>query len=145
MTCVTFGISASLFAANMAVKQNARDFALKYPLAFNAVNESFYVDDGLSGADSVEEAIEKRTQLQDLFAEAGFLLRKWNSSEPAVLEHVSPDLLDTQSSHVIPGPDEYTKMLGIAWNAHHDHFRLTVADLPPFESVTKRALTSDIA
>ena len=145
MTRVTFGVSASSFAANMAVKQNAHDFALKYPLAFPAVNESFYVDDGLSGADSVEEAIEKRTQLQDLFAEAGFLLRKWNSSEPAVLKQLSPDLLDTQSNHVIPGPDEYTKTLGIAWNAHHDHFRLTVANLPPLESITKRALVSDIA
>ena len=57
MTRVTLGISASSFAANMAIKQNACDFALKYPLAFNAVNESFYVDDGLSGADSVEEAV----------------------------------------------------------------------------------------
>ena len=76
MTRVTFGISVSSFAANMAIKQNARDFALEYPLAFNAVNESFYIDDGLSGADSVEEAVEMRTQLQDLFAEAGFLLRK---------------------------------------------------------------------
>ena len=62
MTRATFGISASLFAANMAVKQNARVFALKYPLAFNAVNESFYVDDGLSGADSVEEAVKMRSQ-----------------------------------------------------------------------------------
>ena len=36
-------------------------------------------------------------------------------------------------------------MLGIAWNAHHDHFRLTVANLPPLESITKCALVSDIA
>jgi hypothetical protein len=41
MTRVTFGISASSFAANMAVKQNARDFALKYPLAFHTVNMRF--------------------------------------------------------------------------------------------------------
>ena len=76
MICVMFGVSASMFATNRAVKQNAHDFAPKYPLAFHAINESFYVDDDLSGADSVEEAIEMRTQLQDLFAEAGFLLNK---------------------------------------------------------------------
>ena len=32
------------------------------------VNESFYVDDGLTGADTIEEAIELQKQLQDLFA-----------------------------------------------------------------------------
>ena len=63
MTRVTFGVSASSFVANMSVKQNAADFALQYPLAVKAVTESFYVDDGLAGADSVEEAIELQEQL----------------------------------------------------------------------------------
>ena len=33
MTRVTFGVSASSFAANMAVKQNALDFAAEFPEA----------------------------------------------------------------------------------------------------------------
>ena len=76
MTRVTFGVSASSFAANMAVKQNALDHAMEYPLAANSVNTSFYVDDGLTGADSIQDAIELQRQLQDLFAKGGFLLRK---------------------------------------------------------------------
>ena len=145
MTRVTFGISASSFAANMAVKQNALDFALKYPLAAKIVDESFYVDDALTGADTVDEAIETQTQLQGLFSEAGFLLRKWNSNESAVLKHISPDLLESNSTRVISDPEEYTKTLGLEWNTSLDHFRLTVADLPPLENVTKRLLVSDIA
>ena len=66
MTRVTFGISASSFAANMAVKQNANDFALDYPQAANVVDNSFYVD-GLTGADSPKEAIDLCEQLQALF------------------------------------------------------------------------------
>ena len=60
MTRVTFGVSASSFAANMAVQQNALDFTMEYPQAANCkvVAESFYVDDGLTGADSEQEAIE---------------------------------------------------------------------------------------
>ena len=50
------GVSTSSFAANMSVKQNAADSAFQYTLAVKAVTESFYVDDGLAGADSVEEA-----------------------------------------------------------------------------------------
>ena len=61
-----------------------------------AVNRSFYVDDGLMGADSIEEAIELQGQLQDLFSRGGFLLRKWNSSNPSVLHHLPTELKATQ-------------------------------------------------
>ena len=50
----TFGVSASLFIADMCVKQNALDFSLKFTLATEAVSDLFYVDDGLIGADSVD-------------------------------------------------------------------------------------------
>ena len=57
MTRLTFGVSASSFAANMAVKQNALDNAQTYPQAAQSVFESFYVDDGFAGANSIEEAV----------------------------------------------------------------------------------------
>ena len=56
MTRITFGVSASSFVANMCVKQNAIDHASKYPLTKKVVYEYFYVDDGLTGADSVNGA-----------------------------------------------------------------------------------------
>ena len=58
MTRVTFGIATSSLAAKMLIKQNALDFAHEFPLAAKSVDESFYVDDCLTGADTVEEAIE---------------------------------------------------------------------------------------
>ena len=58
MTRVTFGISASSSAANMLVQQNVLDFALEYPQAASAVNMSFHVNGGLTGADSIKEEIE---------------------------------------------------------------------------------------
>ncbi len=79
----------------MAVKQNALDFALEYPQAAEVVKKCFYVD-GLTGADSVQEAIKLQGQLQDLFSKGGFLIRKWNSSDPSVLRHLSPDLKERQ-------------------------------------------------
>ena len=51
----------------MSVKQNAHYFALEYPQAYTAVEQAFYVDDGLTGADSVEEAQELHKQLQEFF------------------------------------------------------------------------------
>ena len=145
MTRVTFGVAASSFAANMAIKQNAADFSLEFPAAAKAVNESFYVDDGLVGTDSIEGAISLQRQLQELFARGGFTLRKWNCSSPAVLELIPEELKGTQSLCTLSDDDGYTKTLGVEWNTVMDHFRLKVAELPPIDSVTKRFLISDVA
>ncbi len=78
MTRITFGVSASSFATNMSVKQNSLDFETEYPQATQAVKNSFYVyvDDGLTGADSVDQAIQLQGESQESFMKGGFLLRK---------------------------------------------------------------------
>jgi len=85
MTRVTFGVSASSFATNMAVKQNAIDYSLEYPEAAEIVHKSFYVDDCLTGAKDPESAISLQQQLDGLFSRGGFLLMKWNSNDSSVL------------------------------------------------------------
>ena len=103
------------------------------------------MDDGLTGADSIGAAIELQQQLQNLFGKGGFLLRKWNSSEAAVVQSIDPDLRDQQFLHTFSESDEYTKTLGVEWNACLDQFRLVITELSPQETLTKRVLTSDIA
>ena len=76
MKRVTFGVSASSFAANMAIKQNAIDLVHEYPQASQMVEESFYVDDCLTGADNVEDTIRLHHQLQGILSRGGFNLRK---------------------------------------------------------------------
>ncbi len=145
MTRVTFGVSASSFAANMAVKRNALDHAMEYPLAAKSVDNSFYVDDGLTGADSIQEAVELQCQLQDLFSKGGFHLRKWNSSEQQAIQHLPAELKDTKPTQELPTSDEYTKTLGIQWNALKDCFKLSTPSPTPLETLTKRGLVSDVA
>ena len=126
----------------MSIKQNALELAVDYPLAAKTVND---VDDFLSGADSIEEAVALHNELQSCFSQAGFLLRKWNSSEPEVLHHISSEILDAKSVHSITDGGEYTKTLGIGWSSSSDHFRLTVTDLSSTGNLTKRVLVSSIA
>ena len=145
LTRITVGMSASSFAANMAVKQNALNHVLEHLQAAIAVKTSFDVDEELTGANSIEEAVQLQKQLKELFSRSGFLLRKWNSNKLAILQHEPSELKETQSAQPIPSPDAYTKTLGIEWNAHSDHFCLTTSDLPPLENATKCMLVSDIA
>ena len=68
MTRVMFGLSAFSFAANMAMKQNAIDYSHKFPLAVEVVQESFYIDDCLSGAANPRLVLLLQQQLTDLFS-----------------------------------------------------------------------------
>ena len=63
MTRLTFGISASPFAVIMAMRKNAMDHWRKYPLADQAVRNYYYIDDGLIGADSIDEIIKLRSEM----------------------------------------------------------------------------------
>ena len=77
MARLTFGVPASSFAANMALSQNAINHSESHPKAYQAVVKSFYVDDGLTGAASVDEAVRLRREFQELFRLGGFKHRKW--------------------------------------------------------------------
>lgn len=145
MTRVTFGVAASSFAANMAVKKNALDFAHKYPMAAKTVETSFYVDDCLTGADTLELAVVLQRQLYDLFAQGGFLLRKWNSNNSQVLQSISFDLLESKEVHAISDVNTCTKTLGLEWNTITDTFRVTIPELSSGSQITKRVLVSNVA
>ena len=140
MTRVPFGVAASSFAANTSVKQNAVNLSSLFPHAATVVDQSLYVDDCLCGADSIKEATSLQSELQDMFERGGFVLRKWNSNSPLVLEHIPTDLKDAKCLLLIPSPTEYTKTLGVERCAAMDHFRLSVSALPPPENLTKRSL-----
>ena len=146
MTRVTFGVSASCFAANMAVKKNAQEFSSTYPLAAKVAQENFYVDDGLSGADGIDQAIHLRMELQQLFNQGGFTLRKWNSSEKSVLDAIPPELRESDEVLAISDAGSgMAKTLGISWNTRLDAFFLSTSDCQPTENVTKRLLLSDVS
>lgn len=57
MTRVTFGTSTSLFAANMALIQNALENVNTHPQVGQVVLDSFNVDNELIGAYTIKEAI----------------------------------------------------------------------------------------
>ena len=91
-------------------------------MAARVVHQSFYVDDVLTGADTVEEAVTLQTQLHELFSCGGFSLHKWNSNNKEVLQSIPEELKDKQVQRTMPESLEYTKALGVEWNTDLDHF-----------------------
>ena len=112
MTRLTFGVLTSSFAANMSLKHNALDHAMEFLKAAHAVETASYVDDCLTGANSVEEAIIYTSNYYITLSRVhGFLLRKWNSSDQTVLHHIEPEVCDVRSTHLITSLDEIQKHL----------------------------------
>ena len=51
----------------MAVQKNAIELSQEYPMAAKVVQDSFYVDDCLTGVDDMETTVILHQQLQDHF------------------------------------------------------------------------------
>ena len=78
----------------MVMKQNALENIDTYlPNAVQVVLDTFYFDDELTGANSIEEAVQLCDELQELFALGGFVLHKKKSSEPAIAQQILSHVL----------------------------------------------------
>ena len=107
----------------MALRRNVLDHQQEYPQAAKVAMESFYVDDGLVGADSVDDAICLREDLQKLFSLGGFKLRKWKASDATVALSIPLQFRDKEPSHLIVYSEAITKVLGLEWNTVTDTLR----------------------
>ena len=129
----------------MCVKQNTIENTRKFPLAAKAVEESFYINYGLTGADNVEMAITLQQELQSLLFSSGLLLQKWNSSNLTGLESINPEILDSGGTHHMSDKRESTKTLGLKWDTNLGEFYIAVNESTPSDHITKRILVSDLA
>ena len=144
MSRVTFGVTCSPFLAVKTLQQTATDFGKDYPAAQMHLNQSFYVDDLLGGADSIEEAKALYKQLAAILLKGGFTLRKYRSSSQDVLDIIPEDLKETLPTKemVDKHSESYPKALGVIWNSVDDTMSTDVTYLG--EDVwSKRDIVSD--
>ncbi|XP_055614826.1 uncharacterized protein LOC129761144 [Toxorhynchites rutilus septentrionalis] len=141
---VTYGLAPSSFLATRTLLQLVGDEGTPFPKASTAVKKHIYVDDLISGDDSIEDAIQLRDELSELLQKGGFRFRKWCSNSLPVLAGLSPELLGTQSSLKFD-PEESVKTLGIRWEPEADVFRFDVSVVLKDQLPTKRSILSAIA
>ncbi|XP_055634337.1 uncharacterized protein LOC129774599 [Toxorhynchites rutilus septentrionalis] len=141
---ITYGLSPSSFLATRVLQQLANDAGEKYKLAAKALKNDFFMDDFLSGADNVENAILLRNEMQSIMAEAGFPLRKWNSNQRAVLEDLNHGETDPSTTlHLVS--ETTVKTLGVVWETEPDLLCIDVRATTNNDDWTKRKIFSAIA
>ncbi|XP_014205392.1 uncharacterized protein LOC106637200 [Copidosoma floridanum] len=77
MNTVTFENASATFLAIRTIQKLAEDESVKFPLAWAVLKRHFYVDDLLTGSNSLEEMRQIREQVVCLLDIAGFDIRKW--------------------------------------------------------------------
>ena len=146
MCRLTFGVAASPYLAVKVLQQVGEDHGGQHPKAQWHINHSFYVDDLLGGADTVEQATALYTNLTHILKKASFHLRKWRSSSKDVLQqipHEDQEALPTQEL-VDQHSAVYPKALGVSWDSREDTMKTSI-NLSHSYSTSKRGVISDIA
>ena len=147
MTRVTFGVSASPYLAVKTLQQTAADHGEEYPKATYHIRHSFYVDDFLGAANTVQEAVALYQDLRSILSKGSFSLCKWRSSSQAVLQNIPTTLQETQLVKDATSPHttaSESKALGLQWNSKLDLMSPSI-NVPSNYRSTKRGLISDVA
>ncbi|KAJ8974281.1 hypothetical protein NQ317_012597 [Molorchus minor] len=134
------------FTVSLPFKDKLPSFCNKdekdnFPRAFVALKNSTYIDDVVTGCDSIDDALALQTELIDLLKRGGFELHKWASNKPEVLSHL-PQSPVNFATHSLDSED-ITKVLGLCWQPPSDTFTYKVA--PIERSCTKRNILSELA
>ncbi len=85
MARLIFGMRPSPFVATAVIRHHAELNKQEFPDASKAILSSFYVDDFIGGAATVEEALHLQQSLCKLLSMAEMNLRKWRSSHTEVI------------------------------------------------------------
>ena len=136
-TRLVFGLRPSPAILGAVIAHHIHKYQDKYPELVRSIGESLYVDDLITGADSVEEAFQLYKVAKSLMSEAGFNLRKWNSNSSSLLSMIwshqgkcdDKTVADHQMNSVPPTSYEPDKLLGIQWIHDTDEFKFYLSEL----------------
>lgn len=89
LNTITYGTKPASYLATACLEKLAYEHEEKAPFGAQAIMSDFYMDDLLTGANTIEDAINLREKIMNILGSAGFVLRKWISNEPALLTNRS--------------------------------------------------------
>ncbi|XP_055632763.1 uncharacterized protein LOC129773201 [Toxorhynchites rutilus septentrionalis] len=142
---VTYGLASSPFLATMALRQLANDEEQRYPLAATTVKKSFYIDDMLADANSLEESMELLRQVIGLLNDGGFDIHKVCSNSKEILKMVPEEKREKFGVIEDAAVNGLMKTLGIVWNPDSDVFTFRIAEALQSTHFTKRMILSEIS
>ena len=97
LNTVTFGIKPSPFLAIRAVNQLADDESKNFPRASKIVKRDLYVDNLLTGANSLKKILEIRNEIIDLCKLGCLNIRQWASNHQHAFDNIHEKLFHSEN------------------------------------------------
>ncbi|XP_037919504.1 uncharacterized protein LOC119656896 [Hermetia illucens] len=145
LTTVTYGTASAPYLAMRTLHQLSDDERMHYPKACRAIKEDFYVDDVLTGGDTIKEAQTLQQDLIKVLQKGGFKLRKWAANHDSLLESIP--VSDREANPPLSiDKEDHIKTLGLRWHPARDcfFFKVTLEEITG-TVLTKRQLLSEVA
>lgn len=146
LNTITYGTVPASYLATGCLQVLAETAREKYPYITHIINNDFYMDDLLTGADTEYGVIRIRDGLIAVMNSAGLMLRKWSSNNANLVALGLPSEHIELSNKYEPNYS-LKKILGLYWDASSDKLKYNVRESKNVSgmSVTKREILSDIS
>ena len=137
LTRALFGLVQSPFLLAGTLKQHLETLRTEYPKHVEEIMKSLYVDDIITGEDTVDQVHELKGTAIRVFERAGFELHKWNSNVPELeVDNQLTEDSQTYAKEQLGVKTNETKLLGLPWDKVKD--TLTVTFSGDSHEATKR-------
>lgn len=129
MTRVPFGASASPFLLAATIRHHLKKYEERYPEEVKVLDECLYVDDFITGADDVENALKLSQRAKEMMSSASMKLCKWNTNSSELQnewkQRNKDEILEIKGLNPL-------KVLGLTWNRVTDEFMFETNELIDF-------------
>ena len=145
-TRALFGLSPSPFLLGGVIQQHLEKQESQHPQVVKEIRKSMYVDDLVSGSETVEKAQQLKQAATKIFNDATFHLHKWHSNDPSLeaeANPTAPSTGETFAKEQLGAKPGKASLLGLPWNKSDDVIQV---ELPTEEATaTKRGILAKIA
>ena len=139
LNTVTYGYKSSAYLAIKCLANSGDIIKNEEPEVSRIIKEDFYVDNLLTGSNSIKELKTYKIKIEKHLNECGFPLRQWASNNPFVLEGTTENM-----TSMIITDDKGIKTLGMLWNPVQDELQFVIKNEDKIKH-TKRSLLSSIS
>ncbi|XP_067949849.1 uncharacterized protein [Watersipora subatra] len=145
MTRHLFGATSSPGVATFALRKIAKEYEEEMPIASHFILEDFYVDDGITSVDTVEEAAILIQNAIEICGKANLRLHKFLTNNREVLANIpaSERVKEAQNLDLFRDKLPTERTLGLEWSVENDtiQFQNSMKSMPS----TRRGILSVIS
>ncbi|XP_028156849.1 uncharacterized protein LOC114350305 isoform X2 [Ostrinia furnacalis] len=142
LNTVTYGTASAPYLATkclVSLAATATSEAVK-----SSIERDFYVDDYLSGGNSIAGVVELGKDVISILASANFHLRKWQSNSPEVLAQITNSSEVSNTLNLSENKNVSSKTLGLHWLCDSDSLSFSI-NIDINKPITKRNILSVIS